>query len=94
MAPKEKLLVADDNPVNINVLRDALEPHGYEILAAPSGDTALKIAQRALPDLMLLDIMMPGIDGFTLCRQLKSIEATREIPVISPRHSRRVGSIT
>jgi DNA-binding NtrC family response regulator len=78
----EKLLVADDNPVNINVLRDALEPHGYEILAAPNGDTALKIAQRALPGLILLDIMMPGLDGFALCRLLKSIDATREIPVI------------
>jgi DNA-binding NtrC family response regulator len=78
----EKLLVADDNPVNINVLRDALEPHGYEILAAPNGDTALKIAQRALPSLILLDIMMPGMDGFAVCRLLKTIDATREIPVI------------
>ena len=82
MFPKEKLLVADDNPVNINVLRDALEPHGYEILAAPNGETALKIAQRALPGLILLDIMMPGMDGFALCRLLKAIDATRDIPVI------------
>ena len=82
MSPKEKLLIADDNPVNINVLRDALEPHGYEILAAPNGDTALKIAQRALPGLILLDIMMPGLDGLEVCRRLKAIEATREIPVI------------
>jgi DNA-binding NtrC family response regulator len=82
MPEKEKLLVADDNPVNINVLRDALEPHGYEILAAPNGDTALKIAQRALPGLILLDIMMPGMDGFALCRMLKTMDATREIPVI------------
>jgi DNA-binding NtrC family response regulator len=82
MPEKEKLLIADDNPVNINVLRDALEPHGYEILAAPNGDTALKIAQRALPSLILLDIMMPGLDGFSVCRLLKTIDATREIPVI------------
>ena len=78
----EKLLIADDNPVNINVLRDTLEPHGYEILAAPNGDTALKIAQRALPGLILLDIMMPGLDGLALCRLLKSMDSTREIPVI------------
>src|ERR1700678_3564826 len=77
-----KLLVADDNPVNINVLRDALEPHGYEILAAPNGDTALKIAQRALPGLILLDIMMPGLNGLEVCRRLKAIESTHEIPVI------------
>ena len=77
-----KLLVADDNPVNINVLRDALEPHGYEILAAPNGDTALNIAQRALPELILLDIMMPGLDGLEVCRRLKAIESTHEIPVI------------
>jgi DNA-binding NtrC family response regulator len=82
MSPKEKLLVADDNPVNINVLRGALEPHGYEILAAPNGDTALKIAQRALPGLILLDIMMPGLDGLEVCRRLKAIESTHEIPVI------------
>jgi DNA-binding NtrC family response regulator len=82
MPPKEKLLVADDNPVNINVLRDALEPHGYEILAAPNGDTAFKIAVRALPGLILLDIMMPGLNGLDVCRRLKAIEATREIPVI------------
>jgi DNA-binding NtrC family response regulator len=78
----EKLLVADDNPVNINVLRDALEPHGYEILAAPNGETALKIAQLAHPGLILLDIMMPGMDGISVCRLLKTIEATRDIPVI------------
>ena len=82
MSPKEKLLVADDNPVNINVLRDALEPHGYEILAAPNGDTALKIARLALPGLILLDIMMPGLDGIEVCRRLKAIESTHEIPVI------------
>jgi len=78
----EKLLVADDNPININVLRDALEPHGYEILAAPNGETALKIAQLANPGLILLDIMMPGMDGIAVCRLLKTIEATRDIPVI------------
>jgi DNA-binding NtrC family response regulator len=82
MPPKEKLLVADDNPVNINVLRDALEPHGYEILAAPNGETALKIAQLALPGLILLDIMMPGLDGIEVCRRLKAIGSTHEIPVI------------
>jgi DNA-binding NtrC family response regulator len=81
-AKGDKLLVADDNPVNINVLRDALEPHGYEILAAPNGDTALKIAQRALPGLILLDIMMPGLDGVEVCRRLKAIGATHDIPVI------------
>jgi len=78
----EKLLVADDNPVNINVLRDALEPHGYEILAAPCGKTALKIAQIAAPALILLDIMMPGMDGIAVCRLLKAADSTRDIPVI------------
>jgi DNA-binding NtrC family response regulator len=78
----EKLLVADDNPVNINVLRDSLEPNGYEILAAPNGEIALKIAERAQPGLILLDIMMPGMTGLDVCRKLKSADATREIPVI------------
>src|SRR5277367_1245734 len=82
MPPKEKLLVADDNPVNINVLRDTLEPHGYEILAAPNGETALKIAQRATPGLILLDIMMPVMNGLEVCRRLKGMDGLREIPVI------------
>ncbi|MBC8234504.1 SpoIIE family protein phosphatase [bacterium] len=77
-----QVLVVDDVSANINILHEALEPEGYEILAAPSGEVALKIAPRAKPDLILLDIMMPGIDGFETCRRLKGDESTADIPII------------
>jgi len=76
------ILIVDDIPANLNLLSDALEPAGYNILAAPSGEVAVKIARRTLPDLILLDVMMPGMDGYETCFQLKQDEATREIPVI------------
>ncbi|MBI2925268.1 MAG: sigma-54-dependent Fis family transcriptional regulator [Verrucomicrobia bacterium] len=76
------VLVVDDIAANRNLLRETLEPVGYEVLLAPDGETALKVAQRARPDVMLLDVMMPGIDGFETCRRLKQAEATRSIPVL------------
>src|SRR5690242_15816668 len=78
----EKILLVDDVPANLTVLTSALEPEGYEILAAPSGSIALQVAAKAKPDLILLDIMMPGMDGLETCRRLKQNEATRDIPVI------------
>lgn len=76
------ILVVDDAPANLNLLSDALEQAGYRIQAAPSGEVALRIVQRARPDLILLDIVMPGINGIETCRRLKQREATREIPVV------------
>lgn len=78
----EKILLVDDVPANLTVLTAALEPEGYEIFAAPNGTTALKVAARAKPDLILLDIMMPELDGFETCRRLQQNETTRDIPVI------------
>ncbi len=80
--PIEKILLVDDVPANLAVLTSALEPQGYEIFAAPSGASALQVAAKAKPDLILLDIMMPGLDGLETCRQLKRNDATRDIPVI------------
>jgi DNA-binding NtrC family response regulator len=76
------VLVVDDIPANRNLLRETLEPEGYEVLLAPDGEAALKIAQRAVPDVILLDVMMPKLDGFETCRRLKQCESTRDIPVI------------
>jgi DNA-binding NtrC family response regulator len=76
------ILITDDIPANLDLLSDALEPAGYNILAAPSGEVALRIAKRARPDLILLDVLMPGLDGFETCQRLKQDEVTREIPVI------------
>ncbi|MBV9656914.1 MAG: sigma-54-dependent Fis family transcriptional regulator [Verrucomicrobia bacterium] len=77
-----KLLLVDDNPVNLRVLSDALEPAGHHVLVAPSGEVALKIAARAQPDLILLDFVMPEMDGLETCRALKADAATRDIPVL------------
>jgi len=78
----EKILIVDDTPANIRLLTEALEPSGYEILAASNGGQALKIAARSRPDLILLDVVMPDMDGYSVCRALKADEATREIPVL------------
>ena len=77
-----KILLVDDQPTNLKLLRQALEPAGYNILAAADGERCLVIAKRAIPDLILLDVMMPGIDGFATCRQLKQDPATVQIPVL------------
>lgn len=76
------VLVVDDIAANRNVLGETLESEGYEVLLASSGETSLKVARKAMPDVILLDIMMPGMDGFEVCRQLKLEEQTKHIPVI------------
>jgi serine phosphatase RsbU (regulator of sigma subunit) len=78
----EALLLVDDNPTNLQVLYQTLETTGCKLLVAKNGETALSIAQKAAPDLILLDIMMPGIDGFEVCRRLKVNPDTANIPVI------------
>ena len=79
---RENILLVDDVAANLSVLSAALEPEGYEILAAQDGTMALRLAARAQPDLILLDVMMPQIDGLETCRRLKRDETTRHIPVI------------
>jgi two-component system, cell cycle response regulator len=77
-----QILLVDDNTNNLNVLRETLELRDYEVMIAKNGETALKIATRMEPDLILLDVMMPGINGFETCRRLKEDDATQKIPVI------------
>jgi two-component system, sensor histidine kinase and response regulator len=76
------ILVVDDQPTNIRVLFDCLSQAGYATLAARNGKDAIASAKRAQPGLILLDVMMPGIDGFETCRRLKEDPETSEIPVI------------
>jgi len=78
----ESILLVDDNPTNLQVLFQTLDGIGCKLLIAKNGEIAISIAGKALPDLILLDIMMPGIDGYEVCRQLKSNAATSNIPVI------------
>jgi sigma-B regulation protein RsbU (phosphoserine phosphatase) len=76
------ILVVDDSPINLQVLVRTLEGTRYRILAATSGKAALDIVQRIRPDLILLDVMMPGMDGFEVCRTVKANDATRDIVII------------
>ena len=77
-----RILLVDDQPSNLAVLTAALEPAGYEILATSSGAAALRVAEKAHPDLVLLDILMPDLDGLETCRRLKLNPTTADIPVI------------
>jgi signal transduction histidine kinase len=82
MADAELILVVDDTPANLDVISEALTDAGYEVAIAIDGERALKQIEYALPSLILLDVMMPGIDGFETCRHLKASAATKDIPVI------------
>jgi len=79
---KSTILVVDDTPTNLSVLLDYLNQSGFKTLIAQDGEGALEQADFARPDIILLDIMMPGIDGFETCKQLKANDATKEIPII------------
>jgi adenylate cyclase len=77
-----RILVVDDTPANIQVLSATLKEKGYQISVATNGRQALELVGRLRPDLILLDVMMPEMDGFEACRRLKEADATKEIPVI------------
>jgi diguanylate cyclase (GGDEF)-like protein len=76
------ILIVDDNPTNLSVLSQALKEAGYKTRVAMDGESAIEQAQEDRPELILLDIQMPGIDGFETCAQLKANPDTRDIPVI------------
>ena len=78
----KSILIVDDVPMNLEIITNQLEKRGYIALVARSGEEAVERAESAHPDLILLDVLMPGIDGFETCRRLKQREATRDIPVI------------
>lgn len=76
------ILIVDDNPTNLAVLSEALAPTDWEVLVAVDGQSSIEQAQYAQPDLILLDVMMPNLDGFETCHRLKENESTQHIPVI------------
>jgi DNA-binding response OmpR family regulator len=83
MTPKHShILIVDDNPENIRVLGAALQQNRYKITVAPNGETAVKMAEKHLPDLILLDVMMPDLNGFEVCEILKSNFNTQNIDVV------------
>src|SRR5258706_7832485 len=76
------VLIVDDVPDNLSVLHDALDESGYTVLVATGGEAALQRAAQALPDIVLLDAMMPGMDGFEVAKRLKASPLTAHIPII------------
>jgi twitching motility two-component system response regulator PilH len=78
----KKILVVDDSPTMRKMMTDTLDGKGYHIITATDGDEALHKAATELPDLVLLDVIMPGKNGFQVCRQLKTDVATKHIKVI------------
>ena len=81
-ANSDLVLIVDDVPDNLSVLHDALDESGYTVLVATHGEAALARAAQALPDIVLLDAMMPGMDGFEVARRLKAHADTAPIPII------------
>ena len=81
-AQSDIVLIVDDVPDNLSVLHDALDESGFTVLVATSGEAALQRAWQALPDIVLLDAMMPGMDGFEVARRLKALPQTAHIPII------------
>ena len=82
MSQLHTILIVDDTPANIGVLLENLSGLGYKVLIAKNGKSALEKVEQEWPDLILLDVMMPGMDGFEVCRKLKENSETKEIPVI------------
>src|SRR5499427_10969623 len=77
-----RILIVDDAPANIQMLSTTLKDKGYQISVATNGRQALDVLARVRPDLILLDVMMPELDGFETCRRLKASSDWRDIPVI------------
>jgi len=77
-----KILVVDDVPENVRLLQAVLVPRGYEVVTATDGQAALDLVEAEEPDLILLDVMMPGLDGYAVCRHLRANDATAVLPVI------------
>lgn len=87
------VLVVDDNPQNLELILDCLEDVECQTISAPDGYTALDLVKRRHPDLVLLDVMMPKISGFEVCRRIKSNPETEDIPVIMVTALNELGDI-
>lgn len=76
------VMIVDDSPTEVHVMREALEKHGFETVAASDGSECLRLARQMHPDLILMDVVMPGVNGFQATRTLARDPATRAIPVV------------
>lgn len=82
MMESKKILVIDDQPGNVFLLQDRLNREGFKVITAYDGNSGVKKAIEEFPDLILLDVMMPGVDGFEACRKISSDNRTKNIPII------------
>ncbi|MFS8980119.1 adenylate/guanylate cyclase domain-containing protein [Cupriavidus necator] len=76
------ILIVDDTPANLGVIVESLEDRGFRVVVAEDGEEGLQRAEFVRPDLILLDVMLPGLSGFETCRRLKALDSTRDIPVV------------
>jgi len=81
-APQRNVLIVDDRPDNLAVFVDVLSRAGFRVLVAEDGEAALERAAYADPDVIFLDVMLPGLDGYETCRRLKRMEAVKDVPII------------
>ncbi|PCI69461.1 MAG: two-component system response regulator [Gammaproteobacteria bacterium] len=77
-----KILIVDDSPTETHILTKMLDKNGYQVVTAESGETGVEVAKKELPDLVLMDVVMPGLNGFQATRQLKKEATTAHIPVV------------
>jgi DNA-binding response OmpR family regulator len=82
MSDGARILVVDDVPQNVRLLEAVLEPRGYDVISATDGEHALGLVETSKPDLVLLDVMMPGLDGYEVCRRIREADETAVLPVI------------
>lgn len=82
MTPKPIVLVVDDSPATLGMLNDTLEAAGFTVLIAQSGLTAMRLIERITPDIVLMDAVMPEMDGFEACRRMKQIKALTSVPIV------------
>ncbi len=76
------ILVVDDDPKDLKLIRDLLQVSGYKTIEATGGEQGIELAKAKKPDLILMDILMPKVDGYTACREIKMDKATKAIPVV------------
>jgi len=80
---KQKILIIEDNEQNMYLVNFILEKHGYRVIQAWRGDTGIQMAREEQPDLILLDIQLPSMDGYTVARELRKLDTMKDIPIVA-----------
>lgn len=83
MTTGRRILVVEDNPRNLKLVRDVLTHYGFEVAEATTGEEGVRLAAQFAPDLVLMDLQLPGIDGTEALRQIRESESTRSVPVVA-----------